>query len=980
MGGQTFSHCKKITDVNAILVHVFSEEEKQLTRVAGSVKVGELAEILGGQARNPQWVGAGWEGVPADANDPQAVTLALGVSARKQTRVQAYSCIMDTPKGMSLVVASDPKLREWFNTECRPKMAAAYMEALEAETVLQGWKEGERDFPPVTGLRGWWAGHSISGAGDPHLHNHLVISATATAEDGRVGQIDGASFLRRTVKIADAASKRVMMEEAAKVGLKFGPGGDLCGIDADLIEGASNAHGAVAAIKTYFASEGTPISDEQAWKHWRQIAAGKAAKGLPASLVEQIRKSRGEGMTLSAEALEHSLDAALGDTEKAEVVGRWLAGKYNLTEAEWNGLADRARAAAEVEPDYDDVDRVLGLIATLKTAPKVVEVEALCARLADADGRADLMERVGQDPRILVGSKHWVLKENHYREIALRERVEKLLAEGHQGREIADALADLESPLVVVSGVAGAGKSTHLLEAKDAWAAAEVRVWAAARNTLTATETGKAAGAKQSLSLAALRQRIARGSKNVPQAGDVMVIDEFGLIDSAQVSMLLDLAEGGVKVKVLGDSHQIQPIDQSPDARVVMDLAAKYGAGELAKSYRTEKWSDLHARLRASVTGGRPAQWALGWMDIREASTAQEIVDIAIEAGGQIAVQTNALRVHIAEALPRPEMPMDAKGEPVVAMLRDGIAGWTGDQVIVRKNVWVSVGDLNQLAASTGQTGLLMSVGAKTVEVIVDGRTVTLSKREARESLALGGVQTGDSAQGQTWDRAVVVLTGIESREWLYSTATRGLEAPIFVVMRGDEDDDSGDARSLVKSVLTRSGMAQTTEELALGDAKLAASITESETGGSGWMPPEGREAEATDGDEVTPGRVGSTHGYDPPSEPVAEPVVPAPNGRIHGYDPLSEPEPEVVREPELTATSELPGLLSEGELTEATAAVERALAAYADAVAEGAGVRTLTRLQDAAVAASSQAEDAREMRESLIEFLSDEERIEVDA
>ncbi|MHB8345532.1 MAG: hypothetical protein ACYDED_15045, partial [Ferrimicrobium sp.] len=42
--------------------------------------------------------------------------------------------------------------------------------------------------------------------------------------------------------------------------------------------------------------------------------------------------------------------------------------------------------------------------------------------------------------------------------------------------------------------------------------------------------------------------------------------------------------------------------------------------------------------------------------------------------------------------------------------------------------------------------------------------------------------------------------------------------------------------------------------------------------------------------------------------------------------------------------------------------------------------VRTLTRLQDAAVAASSQAEDAREMRESLIEFLSDEERIEVDA
>jgi|GEM_PF-4938514 len=996
MPGQTFSHCKEIKDVKSIVVHVFSEEEKQLSRVAGSVKVGELAEILGGEARNPHWIGKGWDGVElADAEDPQAVTLALGISKRKQTRVQAYSIIFDLPKGASVVVASDPELRQWFNETCRPKMMAAGMASLEAETVLQGWKAGKRDFPPVTGLRGWWAGHSISGAGDPHLHNHLIISATATAEDGRVGQIDSRSFLKRTVKIADASSKRVMMEEAAKVGLKFGLDGELCGVGAALIEGASNAHNAVAGIKAHFASEGTPISDEQAWKHYRQISAGKADKGLPATLVEQIRKSRGEGMTLSAEALEHSLDAALGDTEKAEAVGRWLATKYGMEEAEWTGLADRARAAALLEPEYSDVDRVLRLISTLKTAPKVVEVEALCARIVDADGRADLMERVGLDRRILVGDKHWVLTASYKGEIALRERVEKLLAEGHQGLAAADSLADLDSPLVVVSGVAGAGKSTSLQEASDVWRQAEVRVWASARNSLTAKETGRAAGAKESLSLAALAQRIARGSKNIPQAGDILVVDEWGVVDSAQVAMVLSLAERGVKVKLLGDQHQIQPIDGSSAARMVMDLARQRGAAELAKSYRTDKWSELHTRLRMAVTGVSDAGWAVRSMDIKEAASATEVVAIATEMGGEIAVQTNATRIAIAEALPRPEIPIDKSGEPIVAMLRDGIAGWKGDQVVVRKNVWVEHGAQNRQLASTGQTGSIQSVGDGQVVIEVDGRPITLSKARAREVLALGGVQTGDSAQGQTWERAVVVVTGTEAREWLYSTATRGTQAPIFIVMRDEDDDDERDARSVVKTVLEREGMAQTTEELATTDARLAQSIAESEPG---WMPPEGSATEAKPEPvrEPEPLRIEKvfepwefkTEVKEPMPGVTSEPEVKA--------EQESAKEPVPVRETLVRAVAEDAGFRSWEEIREKVGAFKTARAAYEDeanlvTASKGklaAGVdseyaryekRKLVSMREASEAAREEALTAKRLRDGLLGPLTEDERAGVE-
>jgi hypothetical protein len=336
--------------------------------------------------------------------------------------------------------------------------------------------------------------------------------------------------------------------------------------------------------------------------------------------------------------------------------------------------------------------------------------------------------------------------------------------------------------------------------------------------------------------------------------------------------MLLDLAETGVRLKLLGDSHQIQPIDQSSDARVVMDRAAKYGAAELAKSYRCEKWADLHGHLRRAVVGDGPVSRAVRRMSIREAATVEEIVAIAEEMGGEIAAQTNSLRVEIAEALPRPEMPLDPEGEPVIAMLRDGIAGWEGDQIVVRSNVWQAFGDRNKQIVSTGQKGLIKSVSGGQIVVEIGGRSVILSKDRARSVLALGGVQTGDSAQGQTWERAIVVLSGTESREWLYSAATRGVEAPIFVVKT--EDGEGADPRSVLKTVLERAGMAQTTEEMALDDERLAASIAESE---AGWMPPQSSAPEPEPEDDE---KVESRAKVAKEPEAVVEPEVQAKDNR----------------------------------------------------------------------------------------------------
>ncbi len=478
MSGQSLQTCSPVKDTMGIINHVLFDEEPKTAGVGlGSRKVGYLAEILGGEARTPHWIGKGWRGEPGDGLDPldpAAVAIEFARGARKQTRVYAWSCVMHVPKGLSLVVASDPELREWFST-VRPLMAAAYMDALESGAEVRVGSGNVRELVPVKGLKGYWVGHSISAGGDPHLHNHLIFSSTAETIDGRIGQIDGKKLLRQTAMLADAAARRVLMNEAAKMALRFGLDGELLGVDPEVVERASTGRNAVAAIQSYFAAEGTPISDTQAWHHWRQIAEGKEDRGLSRSLVASIRAARGQEM--GAEAIEHALDAAMADAERARVVGAWLANKYGISRSEREGLSGRARAASKVEPHYGDATMVIALMATLSYAPKPEVVEALCARFADNAARPALLAEVAADPRVLVGDKHWVLRSQLEREQLVAARATKLLAGVKSDATIDELLGDTEgTALVVISGVAGGGKSSALADAKPKWSAKGVTV------------------------------------------------------------------------------------------------------------------------------------------------------------------------------------------------------------------------------------------------------------------------------------------------------------------------------------------------------------------------------------------------------------------------------------------------------------------------------------------------------------------------
>ena len=790
------------------------------TLTYGSIKVSELAELLGGSAREPFFIGSGWGDIAGDGvdpTDPKAVACALETGARANTRVRAYGAVITLPKGASLVSAFDLEDPESIQKLLR-NMLEEYMRVLEKDCVVR-FGNGGHEQVPVRGLKGWAVLHAASAGGDPHYHVHLIVSATAETIDGRKGQLDGDKLLGETARLADGSAKRVMSQRLEEMGFGVGLDGDVVGVDKDIIERASTARNSVQAIRTYLASKGIHVSDKKAWDHWRQVAEGKSDKVLSMSLLESIGAARGE--KLGGEAIEHAIDEALSDPTRRAALRDWFAQKYVVSD--WRTFGDEARAEWKEYPRYDDVTKVVALMAMLPTPPTPASVEGLCARFADDEHRAELMEKVGNDPRVLKGDRRWALTSQLIRERKIAEQAEKLIPRDCCDQGIEELLVENDLPLVVIQGVAGAGKNKALEAASKEWKNKGVTIWATARNRLTAVETGSAAGAKRSRSLSsyALREAVAR-SKG-PKSGDILIVDEFGLLDHGDVEMILSLAEKGVMVKLLGDSHQIQPIDSSTSARLVMDIAKKHDMPALDYSWRCEPWKALHDDLREVVTSAADPTEVIKHLEIHFAKTPDDVVKIAkSHEGAEIAVSSNELRCEIAEYLPRPNRPKKLRQ---VFMTRDGTAAWAGDHVVIRKNIAARSRSGEEVWLYNGQRARVAQVSRTEVVLLTGTDLLNISAETAKEALSLGGVWTGDSAQGQTWDRSIVVLTGLETREWLYSAATRGRNSPVLVVLSNNGEDP----KSILEAVLSREGIAQTVDEMCKKDAQLAKSVREAE-------------------------------------------------------------------------------------------------------------------------------------------------------
>ncbi|WP_350335235.1 AAA family ATPase [Coralliovum pocilloporae] len=150
-----------------------------------------------------------------------------------------------------------------------------------------------------------------------------------------------------------------------------------------------------------------------------------------------------------------------------------------------------------------------------------------------------------------------------------------------------------------VFGIAGAGKSIMLNAARIAWEKQGIRVHGAALAGIAADGLQASSGI-ESRTLASLELSWENGNQPIRQ-GDVLVIDEAGMIGTRQLSRIATkINEIGAKLVLVGDPEQLQPIEAGQPFR---QLVKRLDAATLTEVHRQK--SDWQKQASLDLSQGQ---------------------------------------------------------------------------------------------------------------------------------------------------------------------------------------------------------------------------------------------------------------------------------------------------------------------------------------------------------------------------------------
>lgn len=238
-----------------------------------------------------------------------------------------------------------------------------------------------------------------------------------------------------------------------------------------------------------------------------------------------------------------------------------------------NAFASVMASPALVELQAERVESETGEIKLARYSTReVVEIEhAMAERAARmADARSHGVDRHHVDQALTL------------QDAALRR------SSGDASARLSDeqrhAIKHITGPerIAAVVGFAGAGKSTMLAAAREAWERQGYRVYGAALSGKAAEGLEESSGI-QSRTLASWDrswQNPHSGGRHQLGRGDVFVIDEAGMVGSRQLARFVGEAEErGAKIVLVGDHEQLQAIGAGAPFRVI---AEQIGHAELS--------------------------------------------------------------------------------------------------------------------------------------------------------------------------------------------------------------------------------------------------------------------------------------------------------------------------------------------------------------------------------------------------------------
>ncbi len=391
-------------------------------------------------------------------------------------------------------------------------------------------------------------------------------------------------------------------------------------------------------------------------------------------------------------------------------------------------------------------------------------------------------------------------------ELAADQRARRLQAAGMSGEQ-RDAVRHItgDQQVSVVVGFAGAGKSTMLAAAREAWEAEGYRVHGAALAGKAVAGLEESAGI-EGHTLASWEMRWKMGTAQLGPR-DVMVIDEAGMVGSRQLAKFVSEAERtGAKLVLVGDHEQLQAIGAGAPFRAIAEEVGYASVEDIrrqksdwqrqaSRAFATERTEEglsayqerSHIHLKADQASARAAlvrdyvDDADARPDGTRAAMAHRRVDVR-ELNEDIRAGLKG-RGHL-------------QGQEITYGTENGDRSFTvGDRIVFLQND-------RDLDVKNGTLGTVERVGDGGLLARIDGNgrgvEIDLSEYKAFDH---GYATTIHKTQGATVDHAYVLASDTMDRHMTYVAMTRHRdEAQLYA-----GEDHFVDMEAL-KSRLGRSG------------------------------------------------------------------------------------------------------------------------------------------------------------------------------
>ncbi|MGH2908006.1 MAG: MobF family relaxase, partial [Solirubrobacteraceae bacterium] len=526
---------------------------------------------------------------------------AKGRLRKDDQAVRFVEVTVNGPKTWSLAAALHPEIAEAYDAA---QMAAAeeIIGWLASHATTRIGPRGRQVQVPVERIEAAVVRHFTSRAGDPHRHLHLQINARVFAAGGwralhTVGVRDSLEAINGIGHGAVMTNPR-FREALALHGFTLGAeSGEVAELAAYAGAFSARAKQIEANIDTYEAEWRADHTGEepgpalrQAWDR-RAWADARPDKVVPTSGEELRQRWVEELHELGYVAPARGAPVGTlrtGAVDRGGVVELALV-RLGSHRSAWNAADARG-----------EVERIIASSGgVVDPAVRIELAEDLSARVIGASqpllGRSDEPEHV----RTLTSAE--VLAVEY-------EIVDRILTR-----------ADAEV-ITVIEGAAGAGKTARLATTRE-------RAVAAGRRMVVVTPTLKAAqvaeGATGAASYSAawlLHQHGFRWDADgrwsrvdsSPAAraglcrGDLLVVDEAGMVDQDTVRALLHLAdEAQVLVMLVGDRHQLPAVGRGG----VLDLAIRYAPDRVqhldgVRRFEDPRYAELSLRMRTGTESG----------------------------------------------------------------------------------------------------------------------------------------------------------------------------------------------------------------------------------------------------------------------------------------------------------------------------------------------------------------------------------------